>query len=554
MGEDGDDEPFGEVIPLRGRRPTEDARIRELRENAGPPEMNEQLVLALLSRAERAFTERRYERVIADCNAAIQTCWAGAAVYQLASRAYMKLNRVREGARALERAVTMAPTDGELWAELALMRLDLGQHREAVDAAARGITLDPESGAAFAAFAEIGESIAGPMAAWERAFYYEQALAREERAVWIARRAVLLAESPLDRPEAVREVERALALAPEDFEVRLAYGCVLAASAADRDAPADTRARALAALAPLARERKKRPIEQQARLADALYDLHRSRGEAKKGFALLERVAEALDDPRRWIRLADAALECGKLREALFAAARASQSEEPEIMYRAARAFGDIGAWRAAEDLVTRYLAHEPGVPDAYLLRSRARFSRRRYKRGLEDLDRAVACARDQNAKLRALHERATRRLERGDVRGALRDHDTRVRIGGSGFELVQRGELWLSIYEKGGERSALARARRDFDRAARAGNADAHGFRAVAREVGGGDFAASCSDLQHAIEHGIGIRNWWTELSRLHAKYGRADEAATALENAQTARWPIEMEAEVRRRLQELE
>src|SRR4029079_18100275 len=139
------------------------------------------------------------------------------------------------------------------------------------------------------------------------------------------------------------------------------------------------------------------------------------------------------------------------------------------------------------------------------------------HRRARADYDRAVALAPGAAPRMRGLWARATYRSVRGDIAGALADHACRVRIDrGHGWARLQRGELWLSIFERHGDRKAMRAARRDFEACVKRGNADAYGMRALARERERGNYAASRDDLERAIREGLGMRNWWTELARL--------------------------------------
>ena len=542
VGDDDEDRKLASVIPIRGRRPSEDHRIRELSREA---RQTDELLEALARRAERALAEGRLKHALADCHRAVATKRAGPGVFWLLARIQLGLGDIGAAIAAAERAVTLAPLVGELWAALARVHDEAGNRAIAVESATRGVELDAEAPEPWAVLAELGEDIDGPIGDATRAWYWEQALDRgPARPRWIsgwARAAVHAGE----REEAVRRVEEAYAVDPSDLRVSLDRAYVLAHGL---DAPE----RAIEAYEPLLPLRSGLRFEDRAELADTLYSLHRRAGEPRKALALLSEVANEQPSARRMLDLAYAALESGAHHESLFAAVTASATapREPSILRGAGDVLSQLGAWLAAEQILTRYLKLVPDDADALMQRGRVREHRRSPKRARADYDRAVEVAEDVNERLRALSARASHRLRRGDVEGALDDHDRRVRIDKKGgWSRLQRGELWLELFHDGAGASALAAARRDFEAAARAGNADAFGLRALAREAGSRpDYELSSRDLERAAEGGIGVRNWWQELASLHAAHGQEARAADARRRAEGARWAIEIADHARR------
>ncbi|MCC7540074.1 MAG: hypothetical protein IT379_27905, partial [Deltaproteobacteria bacterium] len=550
----------GVVVKLRGPRASEDERIRGLQRARRVPvapdvdldklvEEREQrdgeLLDLLLRRAERAFAEKRYKTALRDCERARAITVASPALYDLLTRVHLALGDRFSATEAAERSVTLEPHSGARWAALARLRADAGDEDAAVEAAVRGTMLDPDSGDPWAALAEIGRDLAGPLHDYGRAWYLEQALAREpERALWLAqhaRHSVGLSE----RDQVVKEAERALALDPRNLRVRCAHAFVCARLGDDPE-------RALALYQELEPMRGRLDFAERVEMADAMAELYDRTGAPAKAYPLLEEVAQEADTAHRWLVAADAAITAGRWKEGLFDAARALELEpkDPTVMRLVGERWAAVGAHRAAESVLTRYLALHPDDADVYATRASVRERQERWIAARRDLDRAVASSRDRDEKLGNLRERALFRIGRGDVEGALEDLGQCVRLDDSGLAHVERGRYLLQRYRETGDPKTLARAMRDFDGAIKRGLEDGYGYRALAREAGQGHYEASCADLERAAVHGIGMDDWHQELSELHARHGHEAEAAAAAERAETAQRVVDLADGVRRRM----
>lgn len=563
MSQDGserEDPSADVVVPLRGRRASEDERIRRLQRARMEPrnpnveiekhfeardQQDEELFGALLRRAERALTERRFRSALRDCERALRLSVTSPALHELLTRVHVQLGDLYSAAEAAERLVTLGPISGLAWARLSRLRAELGDVNAAREAAVRGTILDDTSGEPWAAIAELGHDLAGPLSDYDRAWYYEQALAREpNRALWLVERARRRIDSA-EAAEVLAEAERGLALDPRDLIVRATYAYVLTYGQ-------DDHRRSLAAYEGLMSERRRLPLARRIEMADAMAELHTRLGTPAKGYALVVEVAEAAGTAHRWMVASDAALAARRWKEALYMAAHASDAapDDPNVIRLVGERYGELGAARAGEELLTCYLSVRPNDASAHLRRAYMRRHRRRWKAAGADFDRAVELATESSERLRHLAARADFRLERGDVKGALADHTARVRADRDGIARMERGQLYMQLYEKTGDRKLLAAAMRDFDGSIKRGFEDAYGFRALARELGTGHYAASCADLERAAVHGIGVLDWLTELSKLHARHGNDTAAAEAAERAKNMRWVIDLTDGVRNRM----